>query len=276
MTSARAFLAALQRPVQQRPAAPLTLLLAAHPDDEVLGAGGQFEWLAPALHVTHLTPGIPIAIDPDQHTIYRSAEAYGASRLRELDRALSRAGVPAERRHRLGGEDQRCARMLERLTCELRDVLGRLRPDVLLTHPYEGGHPDHDAAAFAAQAACRLLPSPPARVEFTSYHNRDGRFACGAFLPNQEQGIRGYLGDRQQSLKRAMLGEYVSQQRVLAHFTPEVERFRAAPQYDFGEPPHPPPLHYELYSWGIDGATFRRLAARAAASLSAVGEPCHS
>jgi len=251
----------------------VTVLLVAHPDDEVLGVGGQLKWLAAALHVVHLTPGVPITLDHEQRAIHPSAEAYGACRQRELDSVLSRVGIPKERRHRLGGADQRCARMLPRLTCELRDLLSRLTPDVLLTHPYEGGHPDHDAAAFMAQAACRVLEHPPARLEFTSYHCRDGQFECAAFLPDQDQGVRAYLDETQQVFKRTLLAEYVSQQRTLAQFTPDAERVRVAPQYDFSEPPHPRPLHYDIYPWGMDSATFRHLAVEAAAALTHLWKP---
>jgi LmbE family N-acetylglucosaminyl deacetylase len=269
----RSFLTALQRPLEQRPPAPVTVLLVAHPDDEVLGVGGQLEWLAAALHVVHLTPGVPITLDPEQRAIHPSAEAYGACRQSELDSVLSRAGIRKERRHRLGGADQGCARMLSGLTCELRDLLRRLTPDVLLTHPYEGGHPDHDAAAFVAQAACRLLARPPTRLEFTSYHGRDGQFECAAFLPDQDQGIPAYLDDVQRRFKRALLAEYVSQQRTLAQFTPDAERFRPAPEYDFSKPPHRPPVHYDMYPWGMDTATFLHLAVEAAAALTHLAEP---
>ena len=105
--AARLFLEAVSVPVERRPAAPVTLLLAAHPDDEVLGVGGQLAWLAPAVHVAHLTPGIPIALDANQHGLYGTPEVYGACRARELDAALSRARVPPARRHLLRGADQR-------------------------------------------------------------------------------------------------------------------------------------------------------------------------
>src|SRR5918993_1032115 len=56
-----------------------------------------------------------------------------------------------------------------------------------VTDGYEGGHPDHDAAALAAHLACRLLggTGAPAMVEFAAYHDRDGSGAMTMleFLP---------------------------------------------------------------------------------------------
>jgi len=268
----RTFLEALLVPVEHRGPAPATLLLAAHPDDEVIGAGGQLEWLAPVLSLAHLTPGIPVALDEEQRAAYLSPQVYGACRARELDAALDLAHIAPDQRHRLSGADQRCARMLVHLTWELRDLLNRLAPDLLLTHPYEGGHPDHDAAAFIAQSACGLLPSPPARLEFLSYHSCQARFECASFLPNGDTGVRAHLGARERALKRGLMAVYASQTRVLAQFTPDVERVRVAPDYDFGKAPHAPPLHYEQYPWGTDGRTFRALAGEAAVALERLAE----
>src|SRR6185437_9724842 len=51
----------------------------------------------------------------------------------------------------------------------------------VFTHAYEGGHPDHDAVAFAVHAACRLSDIPPAIVEMPYYHRQDGRLITGEF-----------------------------------------------------------------------------------------------
>ena len=37
------------------------------------------------------------------------------------------------------------------------DVLDDVRPDVVLTHAYEGGHSDHDATAFAVHLAAGVM-----------------------------------------------------------------------------------------------------------------------
>ncbi len=115
-----------------------------------------------------------------------------------------------------------------------------------VVHPYEGGHPDHDAAAFAVHAAVRCLGcAAPALVEMTSYHRRDNALRVGEFLPYPLP-----VAERRvdASEKRAMLGCFPSQAEVLAAFGVEVERFRSAPAYDFRAPPVAPPVHTRR--WG--------------------------
>jgi LmbE family N-acetylglucosaminyl deacetylase len=57
----------------------------------------------------------------------------------------------------------------------LAELIEQIRPAAIFTHAYEGGHPDHDAAAFAVHCAVGLVSrrGTPAPVvnEFTSYHN---------------------------------------------------------------------------------------------------------
>ena len=122
--------------------------------------------------------------------------------------------------------------------------------------------------AFAAQHACMRIAAAPARLEFTSYHLSDGAFACGGFLPGGPDHATTHLDEGQRGFKRELMTLYVSQRHVLAQFAPDIERFRVAPQYDFAQPPHAPPLHYELYAWGMDGAAFRSLATDAALTLT--------
>ena len=54
----------------------------------------------------------------------------------------------------------------------------------VLTHPYEGGHPDHDSVAFCVRAAVRLLArggggDAPEVAEMAFYHRRAGGLGRG-------------------------------------------------------------------------------------------------
>ncbi len=132
---------------------------------------------------------------------------------------------------------------------------------MVLTHAYEGGHPDHDATRFAVRSACRLMGvRAPAVVEMTGYHaGPDGSMETGRFFSGQDGDLVVALDGREQVLKRRMLDCFVSQVATLAPFGVEHETFRRAPDYDFGAPPDEGTLHYERFDWGMDGPRWRSL-----------------
>jgi LmbE family N-acetylglucosaminyl deacetylase len=151
---------------------------------------------------------------------------------------------------------------LAALTRAIVERIERLRPDVLLTHAYEGGHPDHDAVAFAAHAAVALRRASgsayPALSEMTSYHRRPGGgFAPGVFLTGAgtEEVVR-RLGAAARARKLQLLARYRTRWTMLRQVRIEEERFRPAPSYDFTRPPHSGRLGYESFPWGMSAARF--------------------
>jgi LmbE family N-acetylglucosaminyl deacetylase len=261
-------------------------IVAAHPDDEVIGAGAQLPRIRDRVSLVHVTNGSPPNPADALNAGFPDGAAYAAARRRELLCALSLAAVAEEQCLELGFGDQRASFHLAEVAVELARVLDRLQPDIVLTHPYEGGHPDHDACAFAVRAAARTLEI----WEFTSYHAApDGRMETGRFLDplqnRDRQGAENLPGRRnhlphlyrltpdERALKQRMFDCFSSQQHVLAAFSLDVEQFRPAPEYDFTQPPHPGRLHYEQFDWGVTGPQWRELAA---AALSKAGLDRHA
>jgi LmbE family N-acetylglucosaminyl deacetylase len=148
----------------------------------------------------------------------------------------------------------------------LLKIVRDLRPELVVTHPYEGGHPDHDAVALAVHAAVALSrssmgDSPPVLIEMTSYHDEGGSTVRGEFLlvqGSRETTIQ--LTHEESRTKRAMFAAYGTQREVLARFPTETERFRVAPRYAFGAPPHEGRLHYERFGFRMQGTMWRALA----------------
>jgi hypothetical protein len=84
------------------------------------------------------------------------------------------------------------------------------------------------------------------------------------FLGSSDQNEFAYsLDSGERRVKVRMLGKFATQAKTLHPFlSPEVERFRVAPRYDFTRPPHQGKLWYENFNWGVDGATWRKIAAQ--------------
>src|SRR5437868_9011151 len=131
------------------------LVLAAHPDDETIGCAGLIGRTRDAF-VAHLTDGAPRDPRFVPSAFRADRAAYRLARRAEVEEALAMAGVTKECIACSGVADQDATFELTSLVRWLVDLCARVRPDTLVAHSYEGGHPDHDAAAFVAHAAVTL------------------------------------------------------------------------------------------------------------------------
>jgi LmbE family N-acetylglucosaminyl deacetylase len=127
------------------------LVLAAHPDDESLGASAALGRCATSA-VAFLADGAT------RDARFRpgwsgSRETYAQARRQEGLAALALVHVPPDSIFWMGGTDQETIYELDRLITRFADIIAQFAPEVVITHPYEGGHPDHDAAALVASAA---------------------------------------------------------------------------------------------------------------------------
>jgi LmbE family N-acetylglucosaminyl deacetylase len=218
--------------------------------------------------VITVTDGAPASPAAARAVGYATPRELASVRLLEQRAALDLLGRDLALMVNFGVHDQRAAYHIVPIVRRLVKIFARGRFDVVVTHPYEGGHPDHDATALAVQVACALLSragsTAPRVVEMTSYHSRDGLIVYDEFLPHACAGpVATFpLDDESRQLKQKMYACHASQQRVLARFPLEAEKFREAPSYDFLRPPQAGPLTYDGYGWGIDGESWCRAAAR--------------
>jgi LmbE family N-acetylglucosaminyl deacetylase len=251
------------------------LVVVAHPDDETIAVGGRL-WTWPSASVVHLTYGAPNNPRFAREAGFVSPETYAEARARELNCALHVAGVSHDNRYQYDYLDQETCFHLVEITGHLVDLVERLKPGLIVTHAYEGGHPDHDSAAFAVRASCRLISqrmrNVPIIVEAPFYHHaQPGGLAVGEFLPQPDRlELELELSASERAAKQDMMACFESQRRVLTAFTTERDRFRLAPDYDFTQPPHEGPLNYEILGWELQGTTWRQQARGALETLGLV------
>jgi LmbE family N-acetylglucosaminyl deacetylase len=124
------------------------VIVAAHPDDEVLGAGGLISMLAAAdvrLRLVAVTDG------ERSHLGHASPARLARRRSAETDAALRALGVRAAEVIRLGLPDSGLADREDELAAALTELVAGF--DLCLAPWDRDLHPDHEAAGRAARGA---------------------------------------------------------------------------------------------------------------------------
>ena len=264
------FLAAVADPARPIIEANDVAIVVAHPDDETIGCGALLPRLRDAKLIL-VTDGAPRNLFDATNYGFASAEAYAQARRRELEHALGLAGVSSNAVTRLDIPDQQAGENLAVITRRLVELFTHWRTAIAITHAFEGGHPDHDSAAFAITAAAKLLARNGQRVgvvEFPLYRADVSGRARQSFVAHPDRPeIEILLSDHERALTQRMAAMHATQRGLLKAFPFTVERFRRAPPYDLAALPNDGRLLYEQYDWGMRGERWLTLASAALREL---------
>ena len=229
-----------------------TVMLVAHPDDEVIAFGALMQRMKKAV-VVFATDGAPR--DRYFWNEYGSRDAYAQVRQQEARQALSIVrGQPIFLSELVnsGIVDQELFRCLPEAVKAFEEVVSQVEPDCLLTLAYEGGHPDHDACCFISLQVGRLRNVPV--WESPLYHRHsDGSSAVQNFPQRTAGEVEVQVAGEELRKKLEMFHTYKSQKLTLDLFRPEVEQFRPIADYDFTRRPFPWKLNYEHWQWPMTG-----------------------
>jgi LmbE family N-acetylglucosaminyl deacetylase len=252
------------------------LVVMAHPDDEIIAAGALMA-RAPKTGVICLTNGAPREERYARHAGFDNWIDYAQTRRGEAEAALA-----------LLRRDLAVSEALEISDLELafnivpvaRHLMKSLQAGFghVVTHPYEGGHADHDATALIVHAACALVARlggrPPVIVEAPFYNAASGAYVYGEFAPHADAGlvVQFDLSPEEQTLKDRMFACHSSQKDVLPLFGVSNERFRIAPRYHFSARPHQGEVGFNKLTPTITGRIWRAAAWQAIRKLNLLEE----
>jgi LmbE family N-acetylglucosaminyl deacetylase len=221
------------------------LILAPHPDDEIVACGiaaMRARRERAQLSVVFLTTGVPPreALWPWQRAGY---ETRVARRRAEAERAtaLLRLG--------LGGfsdiPSRRLVRQLDEAAAFVERAIDAAAATELWVTAFEGAHQDHDAANALAASFCDRLPV----WEFAAYNFPGGRVRSNRFL-DARGGVVELAATRDEArLKREALALYASERGNLRHIRVREEAYRPLPRHDYSAPPHAGTLFRERFHW---------------------------
>lgn len=246
-------------------------VIVAHPADEVVGAGCLISKLVDVT-VLHVTDGAPDDMKYARAAGFQEREEYAEARRKECISALALANVPPDRIVDFQLKDQCASSCLASLTKRITTFLQQSAADIVVTHPFEGGHPDHDATAFATHAALRLMKDngfrPPALFEMALHPGHDGKAKVPEFLPGPEKETTTLLLDERATALKQSMFECLQSQRESLNASPfGPEKFRQPETYDFTTPPNGGKLYYESFDWAPRWDEWQTLARQALEDL---------
>lgn len=192
------------------------LVVAAHPDDEILGCAGtvaNYSRMGSTVDIIFLTSGVTSrfsAGDPDAQ--------LNLARIREnAILANEILGISEQNLHFLEFEDQALDTVpISQIIEKLRKIIEGMNIQIVLTHHWGDYNKDHRIAFEATLYATRCAPfeaSPKELLTFEVLSSTERSFgSLGAFIPNTYMDISGTI-----DLKIAAMSEYKSELHEFPH-----------------------------------------------------------
>ena len=189
------------------------LVVAAHPDDEILGCGGVLASHAAKGDTVHVLIVAEGATSRDSRRDPDGRE----SELDDLKAAASRAAstIGAKAPHMLGLPDNRLDTLpLLDIIKPVEAVVEAVAPEIVYTHHAGDLNVDHRIVHQAVVTACRPLPGSPVRAiyAFETVSSTDWQTSGGTFRPQRWVDVEPYL-----RCKRRALEAYATEMRPFPH-----------------------------------------------------------
>jgi LmbE family N-acetylglucosaminyl deacetylase len=221
------------------------LILAPHPDDEIVACGiaaMRARAAGSRVFVLYLTTGVP-----DRSVMWRWQRAGHTARVQKRrQEALAAAGLLGIEPVRFRDTPARRLRFdLDRARRDIEAAIAARNVVALWVPAFEGAHQDHDAANALAATFARQLPV----WEFAAYNFAGAQVRSNIFAAPRAGDRDIQAAPAEQQRKRAAFSCYASERGNLAHVEIVREAYRPLSAYDYGSPPHRGRLFRERFRW---------------------------
>ncbi|HEV8679379.1 MAG TPA: PIG-L family deacetylase [Stellaceae bacterium] len=221
------------------------LVLAPHPDDEIVACGiaaMRARAAGARVFVLYLTTGVA-----EREALWAWQRPRCAVRVqRRRDEAIEAAGLLGLEPVAFRDTPARRLRFdLAAAEAALAAAIAECRAEALWVPAFEGGHQDHDAANALAAGFAGRLPV----WEFAAYNFAGGRVRANRFAGERGGEVTIEANAAEAQAKRWALGCYASECDNLRHLGAARETGRPLPAHDYARPPHPGRLFRERFHW---------------------------
>ena len=223
------------------------LLIAAHPDDELVGAAFIIKkiLLKKNLIIFFPTNGV---LSKEEMWFWDKRKYQEKKKLRnkEMKKSLQYLGVKKFFKQNI--PTRKLKENIEKTFKKINLLIKNWKIDTVFCPAYEGGHQDHDVSNFI----CSRLRNNYKVFEYAEYNFSKGKINCNEFVKPTKNEVTIKLSEREKREKMELLKIYNSEKGNLDYVKLDKECYRKLYDYDYSKPPHPGRLFYRrfsLFSW---------------------------
>ena len=224
------------------------LIVAPHPDDEIVGLGITIKKLLikkKKIIIFFPTNGVVC----QKQMWFWKRKCYQdivKIRTKEMKKSLNALGIKKSYLQNIPTRS-----LKEKITAThkiIKKIIKKDRIDTIFCPAYEGGHQDHDITNFI----CSRFKKKIQVFEFAEYNFFKRKINLNKFIrsKNEENILR--LNENEKLLKKELLAVYASEKNNLNFLSPDIEAYRKIENYNYSKPPHEGILFYRrfaIFSW---------------------------